>query len=395
MKQESGCRSCVNKRRMWVLVTLAAVILPGTGFAEGAEVDQSDVLQAVKPEPSASVPDVPSLIPPDSVRRAYSLGSFLGVNLLEKARNVVSRRRAGDFLVEQVQARVRELSADSVSQRGQKGNALDGNCFLRVNQLVVDSADPEYHRLVRQALAELAGNGATRVKVTATFISFARSEFETWKLTTKPIKYYSSQQSLAKQVDVFCQLEAFEPERVHSGMLYHDIYQREDRPYSRRDFKEAARQNKFGGASSGSVLLANGQAIRMTRKLDLEHCSIEDHIAQERGLYDSGQVLELKVTYPERGGRIDEVLLDYKLATSSIEGKQTLTRVDPETQEEKRVAVPLMRRVHFQNTTSLRPGQSLLVGGLPVTTKRKDPLLLGLILRVERVQIPEQWLTQR
>lgn len=395
MKQERGCQSCVRMRRMWVLVALAAVVLPGAGFAVGAEVDQSGVVQAVKPEQSASEPEVPSLIPPDSVRRAYSLGSFLGANLLEKARNVVSRRRAGEFLVEQVQARVSELSAAHVSQRGQKGNAREGNCFLRGHQLVVDSADPEYHRLVRQALAELAGNGATRIKVSATFISFARSEFESWKLTTKPIKYYTSQQVLAEHVDYFCQLEVFEPERVHSGMLYHDIYDLQDSPVTRRDVKGAARQNKFGGASSGSVLLANGQRIRMTRKLDLKHCSIDEHIAQERGLYDSGQMLELKVTYPERGGRIDEVLLDYKLATSSLEGKQTLTKVDPETQEERQVAVPLMRRLHFQNTTSLKPGQSVLVGGLPVTTKRKDPLLLGLILRVERVQIPEQWLTQR
>ncbi|QDV21142.1 hypothetical protein Pan153_58240 [Gimesia panareensis] len=395
MKQERKCRCGVQMRHTLVLVTLVAVVLPGAGFVVGAEADQSSVVQAVKPEQAASECDVPSLIPPDSVRRAYSLGSYLGVNLLEQARNVVSRRRSGDFLVEQVQTRVSELSADSLSQREQKGNALEGNCFLRVNQLVVDSADPEYHRLVRQALAELAGNGAPRIKVSATFVCFARSAYESWGISTKPVQSFSSQQSLAEQVDVFCQLETFEPERVHSGTLYHEIYHREDSPFTRHDFREAARQNKFGGSSRGSVLLANGQTIRMIRKLNLKHSSIDEHIAQERGLYDSGQVLELKVNDAPTAAAGDLIRLNFNFSSSYIEGKQTQAIRDPETQEEKQVAVPLMRRFHFEDTVSLRPGQSLLVGGLPVSTKREDPLLTGLILRVERVQIPEGWLTQR
>ncbi|QDU06108.1 Regulatory protein BlaR1 [Gimesia chilikensis] len=437
-----------QKRTPWwcwvVFVALAAVVLPGAAFVAGAagenesdvtgtqslfanelqESSQSSIKEierdkftekwlrsmgARKQWYLTNENDVSDLITPDSVRHTYTLDHFLGVNLLEKARNVVGRSQAGEFLVDQIRARVKELisqmpegstsdhteelpKAEILKQHSQKRKSLDGTCFLQRNELVVDSAAPEYHRLIKQVLTELAGNGADRIKVTATFICFTRSEFESWDLTTKQIKFYSSRQSLAEQVDHFLEVETFEPELVHRGTLYHDIYNLENRPFTRRDFKVAVREKKFGGSSSGSVLLANGQTIRMTRKLDLKHSSIDEHIAQERGLYDSGQVLELKVNDLPAEGMADQIRLEYKLSTSSIEGKQILTKFDIETREEKNIEVPLMRRNSFQNITLLRSGQSLLVGGLPVSTKREDPLLLALILKTERVQIPEQWL---
>tara|TARA_R110002095_G_scaffold33315_1_gene32079 strand:+ start:257 stop:2719 length:2463 start_codon:yes stop_codon:yes gene_type:complete len=448
MKLGQGCQ----KRTPWwcwmIFITLAAVVLPGAAFVVTAADqagektavadDQSGVIQAVKPagvkrsplntganqlqadlsKPSqhSSENEIPSLLPPDSVRRTYTLDNFLGVDLLGAAWNVVGRERSRGFLLEQIQSRISELSDEMPDGQSSENTASEnteedtssespmriagrpnrkkrnGDCFLRVNELVVDSTDPVYHRLVKQVLAEFSGKTSTRIKVTAAFGCFTRSAFESWELDTKPVKYYSSKQTLAEQFGYFCNVETFEPEHVHSGELYHCIYDKGDGDFSRRRFRKVDRQKDFAGAVRGSALMSNGQMIRMTKKLDLNYTSIDEHIGQERGLYDSEQVLDLKMTYPQTGGEDDSILLDYKLSTSHIEDKSNLTYLDSVTQEQKQFEAPLMRKLYFQNATAIRPGQLILVGGLPLTTKKKDPFLLLLTLSVERVQIPSSWL---
>lgn len=189
-------------------------------------------------------------------------------------------------------------------------------------------------------------------------------------------------------------METFEPEQIQNGELYHDVNALRDERRSRQRFREAGKQKKFAGSARGSALLKNGQMIRMTKKLDLKHASIDDHLGQERGLFDSEQVLELKVNDPYREGDQDSqrIVLDYKLATSYLTGKKIPACQDPVTLEKGPPAMPLVRKLWFKKTTSIRLGESLLVGGLPVTTKRKDPYLLGLVLRAERVKIPDRWL---
>lgn len=206
MRLGQGCQ----KRTPWwcwmIFVLLAAVVLPGAAFvvnaADEAEEttaleDQRGAVPAIKPQrverssqetdaeqeqvdstgasKLSSEDEAPSLLPPNSVRKTYSLHDLFG-----KARNVVGIVRTKRFLLEQIKARVKELSDEIVETGGAQQKQLDGDCFILVDNLVVDSTDPVYHRLVKEVLAEFSENGSTRIKVSASFVCLARSAFESW-----------------------------------------------------------------------------------------------------------------------------------------------------------------------------------------------------------------------
>ncbi|MFK7777117.1 MAG: M56 family metallopeptidase [Gimesia sp.] len=439
MKLGQGCQ----KRTPWwcwmIFVGLMVVILPGAAFVVTAAdaptkipsnsdseksklqlgEQKSTAQQSVEPTPVSdafglsdlnklpylsSEINMRSWISQSSISRTHSIKE-----LLSRAREAVGTMQAKEFLLDQINTRMKELEnllpARDKSQyrssipfyfeepkiplkdeRKQYRITGYGALIIRNDQLFVWGNDPNYHKRVAQVIAKLAEVEFTQLKVTARFISVPKSIVDKLRIRHKKMKMFTSKQVTFELYKDEKQRVTKEPETVcHHSMICEVL----DAEHSHALVQKLRATNQIKVFDVPQVVLKNNQTVNVERKRGSIIEKKITSLGQLIRISDYGISLDLRPKIPACGSGEEQVMLYSKLTFSKIEGRGNLKKTDLARGTERFELIELIKEQHFKDVTMIQPGQTLVVGGFTISESAYDSKLLLVLLDVEKVKLEQ------
>ncbi|QDT93965.1 M56 family metallopeptidase [Gimesia algae] len=440
MRLGQGCQ----KRTPWwcwmIFVTLAAVVLPGAAFVVSAadqaeesteaEEVQSEITPTVDSKKQTQTPgvsdvdkrktdssevpylsseiDIPDLVAQISKRRTHTIK-----DLMDRARNVVGVMRAKDFLIEQIKMQIAELPEQEPDR---KRNELVGlhpfyfetlqiplrderkqyyirkiNTWFIIDQdqLNINSADPEYHRRVEQALVKLRESEFTNLKITPTLVSVSQRVLQDYLLKRKSMKVFTRKQTVKKMYLDLRNVIWNEPEQVSYDDLVCDVLDLErSRDLMLRFLSTPHAKVVF----VPSVILEPKQSATIASKIRLLKGMDANSLWWNTGEGGYGVSIDLQSGISDQTGDVRRDMLNYKLTFYQIDGE---TRIKAGDNGEER-QVPLISQQHYKDAMLLKAGETLLAGGFRVESKAdEEPEVLLVMLQAEQESVEQESLAER
>lgn len=252
------------------------------------------------------------------------------------------------------------------------------------DRLIVWAKDERYHKLVVQALDELAREEITPFVLTAKFISVPRNLLDKISSERKRIKVYQAEKTaLVSDAAAGEQPELIGPESISHPSLICEVL-------DAKRFKDVQRiirsTTDTQTLSAPQIRFLDGQTVQMeTKKRTLFEPKFRgtgqsfavDH-------YDVG--LDLRVTYSTEQGIQNRGMLDYQITSSEYAGLKKQKLFNPEAGLEGEIESPVIREWHFKDARLLKPGQVLLVEGLGLQQERDHSNILVALFQIERTR---------
>ncbi|WP_339683278.1 M56 family metallopeptidase [Gimesia maris] len=446
MRLGQGCQ----KRTPWwcwmIFVTLAAVVLPGAAFVVNAAdavaekkiikeeetnrdrtEQKTDAIQALPfydPLKRAMYgdnrfsqmysTDLPYLSAEIDMRawisRIACIRSYPIQELLEKAGKNMGPMRAEAVLTEKLNARIKLLKefaavnerpdfSTSVpvyigthqfplkDERKQYHMVSYGGSRIRNDQLIVWSKDDRYHRLVVQALDELAREEMTPFVLTAKFISVPRGLLDKISSERRPVKVYQAEKTAVVSDAAGEQPELIGPETISHPSLICEILDEKRTREVQRMIKSSADTQTL---SAPQIRFIDGQTVQLETKkrheLEPEFRGAGQSFSMKH--YDVG--LDLRVTFSTGKGIQNRGMLDYQIISSEYGGLKKQKLNHPESGLSGEIEFPVITEWHFKDARLLEPGQVLLVEGLGLQQEADSPSVLLALFQVDRARADER-----
>lgn len=447
MRLGQGCQ----KRTPWwcwmIFVMLAAVVLPGAAFVVNAAdaVAEKKIIKAEetnrdrteqKTDAIQALPfydplkramygdnrfsqmystDLPYLSAEIDMRnwisRIACIRSYPIQELLEKAGKNMGPMRAEAVLTEKLNARIKLLKefaavnerpdfSTSVpvyigthqfplkDERKQYRMVSYGGSRIRNDQLIVWSKDDRYHRLVVQALDELAREEMTPFVLTAKFISVPRSLLGKISSERRKVKVYQAEKTaVIKDAAAGEHPELIGPETISHPSLICEILDEKRVREVQRMIKSSADTQTL---SAPQIRFIDGQTVQLETKKRHEMEPKFRGAGQSYSMnhYDVG--LDLRVTFSTGKGIQNRGMLDYQIISSEYAGLKKQKLNHPESGQTGVIEFPVITEWHFKDARLLEPGQVLLVEGLGLQQEADSPSVLLALFQVDRARADER-----
>ncbi len=445
MRLGQGCQ----KRTPWwcwmIFVTLAAVVLPGAAFVVNAAdaVAEKKIAKEEtnrdRPELKANTIQTLPFYDPiklvmncdnpfsrrystdlsylsaeidmrDWISRISSIRSYSLKELLERISKHMGPLRAEAILSDKLHARIkllREFAA--VNERPEYSPTVlyylgtyqiplkvgckqyqmltDGGYDIRNDQLIVWSKDDRYHRLVVQALDELAREEMTPFVLTAKFISVPRGLLDKISSERRPVKVYQAEKTAVVSDAAGEQPELIGPETISHPSLICEILDEKRIREVQRMIKSSADTQTL---SAPQIRFIDGQTVQLETKkrheLEPEFRGAGQSFSMKH--YDVG--LDLRVTFSTGKGIQNRGMLDYQIISSEYGGLKKQKLNHPESGLSGEIEFPVITEWHFKDARLLKPGQVLLVEGLGLQQEADSPSVLLALFQVDRARADER-----
>lgn len=445
MKLGQGCQ----KRTPWwcwmVLIVLSAIVLPGAAFVVSAADQQIEkpvkssndnpliVQNKSKKKETRSLKQGNNsvqvkniLIPPHSLNiqsldleadtqtlNAHTIRTYPVKELMEKCRKTVGAKHAKAELTKKIRFLVNQHKSNEevkpqpddqivnplMSQTA--GSDLAGRLIIQGDLLYVLSEDPVVHKNIAQAIKELSQSGFPQLQVVTNV-----------KLIAVPQKLIASISDHRKEIKVL-EINKFGPmrEATKAGSSFSkssDIdnkaitfetlvaHRSESMIYELLDTQRVEKIQKLIQATESTLLsspvitMLNGQTASIAQKerrvFEKKFVGAGQPFRSKNYVNNFGFSLDARPTFSEKEGDQKTGLLEYEITLSKNKGVVKQNTLDLKSKQQQVVELPMLKEVRFADSTQIKLGQTLLVGGFQFDTDASNPQVLALMIQVEKVK---------